>query len=78
VTWYYTPAELYAGTHDFFGAAELLISDHSQDIPVSSIIEKIELLSFDEYYSREEVESNIYFFRGHYNHETGSVTPDFG
>jgi hypothetical protein len=78
VTWYYTPGELFAEMHEFFGSAELLISDHSQDIPVSSIIQKIELLPFEEYYSRDVVEAFVFFFRGHYNHSTGAVTPEFG
>ncbi|MEE4247770.1 MAG: hypothetical protein V2I33_20400 [Kangiellaceae bacterium] len=51
INWHYKPDDLFSEEHDFFGEAELLTSDHVQDTPVYSIIEKIRLITFEEYYA---------------------------
>jgi hypothetical protein len=51
ITWYYKPSDIFGQDYDFFGKAELITSEHTQDTPVYSIMEKIRLISFAEYHA---------------------------
>jgi hypothetical protein len=75
ITWYYLPEEVFKKVPDFISEAELFESTNTQDIPIESIIEKVEVLSFSAYHSMDEVESSTYFSRALYKHKSNTVVP---
>lgn len=75
ITWFYRPEEVFKKIPDFISEAELFESDNSQDIPVESIIEKIEVLPLATYHLQDEVESNTFFSRACYKHKSKTIYP---
>ncbi|OMJ84539.1 hypothetical protein SteCoe_14346 [Stentor coeruleus] len=66
ISWYYRPNDIFENVPKFFSSAELLISDHIQDISIENIDGKIEVLTLKEYHSRSQVNEDVFFTRGWY------------
>lgn len=76
IIWYFKPADIFKQIPEFISVAELMESDLQQDISVQCIYGKIEVVSFEEYHSKDEVESDFYFFtRSKYNTSQKIIRP---
>ena len=76
ILWYFKPVDIFKQIPSFISVAELMESDLQQDISVQCIYGKIEVVSFEEYHSKDEVESDFYFFtRSKFNSSSKVIRP---
>ena len=75
ISWYYKPSEIFEQVPDYISEAELFDSDLQQNISVQCIYDKANILSFHEYHALDEVDDEVFFFRGFYYHKTKKIVP---
>lgn len=66
ISWYYRPSDIFESVPNFFSTAELLTSNHIQDISIENIDGEINVLTLKEYHSRSQVDEDVFFTRGSY------------
>lgn len=77
IRWFYKPTDIFGENYDFISEAELLDSDHEQDIWVVCLYGLAKVLSLEEYHSLEEVEDDVFFSRCKYFHKEHIFRPPF-
>jgi hypothetical protein len=75
IRWYYKPSNVFDMEYDFLSQAELLDSDHEQDIWVVCLYSKVKVFSYDEYHALDEVDDDVFFTRAKYFHKEQVVRP---
>ena len=76
IFWYFKPSDIFKQVPGFISVAELMESNLEQDISVQSIYGKIEVVTFEEYHSKDEVETDFHFFtRSYFDSKTKVIRP---
>ena len=73
--WYYKPSDVFENIPSFIGTDELFDSDHEQDIYVQAVYDKVSVISFEEYFSRTDIEEDVFFTRARYITGANRVDP---
>ena len=77
IRWFYKPSDIFETDHEFISQAELIDSDHEQDIWVVCLYSTARVLSLEEYHSLDEVDDDTFFTRAKYFHKEKIVRPGF-
>lgn len=64
--WYYKPSDVFPTVPAFIGSDELFDSDHEQDIYVQAVYDKVQVLTFDDYFSKTDIDEDMFFTRARY------------
>lgn len=75
IVWYYKPENIFKRVPSFISAAELMESDHKQNIGIESIYDKIQVVSLEEYHKNEEAGSDLYFTRSFFDYKAKRLKP---
>lgn len=75
VNWFYHPEETVLGRQPFHGVRELYASDHRDLVPIESLDGHCTVHTFPAYLQLEIAGDGDFYFRSHYSHTDGIVTP---
>ena len=71
----FKPGDIFNPIPEFISSAELMESDLEQNISVQTIYGQVETVTLDEYHSKDEVDSDVFFTRSFFCHKTKELKP---